>query len=110
MAKRRKMGLHGSPEHHDAKAKRLGRALEHESAGALKAVQRGDCVSALTFTISASDVLGELRAHAVEAGKNIGNFADLSALSRAKAALRPCVVTKAKAQPMAGMRRRKARR
>lgn len=106
--KSRKLGgLAGSPEHHSERARRLGRMLENESAGALKAVHTGNCISALTFTISASDVLGELRAHSVEAGKKPGDFADLSILSRAKAALRPCVVAKGKAQPMAGLRRRK---
>ena len=111
MAKRRKMGLHGSPEHHQQRAERLATIASKDAKIAIKLMGDGRCADALDALVTSAKTLGEMTAHAQEGHIAVGSLLRESfypANSDLHQLIRSCAVKKKAG--LSGMRRRRSRR
>jgi hypothetical protein len=111
MAKRRKMGLHGSPEHHRQKAEKLANVASKDAKVAIKLMGEGRCAEALDALVFSSKALGEMTAHAQEGHIAVSSLLRESfhpANSDLHHLIRSCAVKKKGG--LGAMRRRRSRR
>ena len=113
MARHRRSGLAGSPEHHKSAAKKEFKRVLRETGAIPALLQNGFCMGAVRRLTEAATVFGSGLAHAKEAGarrERVASGARVAVTEAEKMVVRTCMGSGAPRMIMAGMRRSKRSR